>query len=68
MYMEADNQSDCDSDAEDHVTQKKSRVPEVEALSCIKHVTFIVKSPPYDVYKLSQVSSKSCIFSCKRFC
>ena len=48
MYMEADDECDSDSDSEDHVT-------EAEALACVKHVTFVVKSPPYDVYKLTHV-------------
>ena len=40
MYLELDE----DSDNED----------EAAILTCIRHVTFISKMPPYDMYKVSQ--------------
>ena len=30
-----------------------------DPVTCIKHVTFISKEPPYDVLKITQVSQKT---------
>ena len=48
MYMELDEDSDDDES------------DELEALTCVRHVTFVVKHPPYDVYKLTHVSHTVC--------
>ena len=32
-----------------------SDVDDLQVLTCVKHVTFLCKLPPYEVYKISQV-------------
>ena len=51
MYMELDN----DSDDDDSSGGGGGGDDVIQALTCVKHVNFVTKYPPYNVYKLNHV-------------
>ena len=54
MYMELDN----DSDDDDSSGGGGGGDDVIQALTCVKHVNFVTKYPPYDVYKLNHVRKR----------
>ena len=49
---------ELDNDSDDDDSSSGGGDDVIQALTCVKHVNFVTKYPPYDVYKLNHVRKR----------
>ena len=60
MYLEIDDDSDTDTDTD----EINGEADDICVSTCVKHVMFLSKFPPYDIFKIIKVC-KICKYSIK---